>query len=143
MRKQAFIPATVVAVMLAASLSGCAAPAPQQESGAASPAAQESATAPAPVVSDNASPEEILNAISADFEATEKSIADNLASTKTAAGDSYDTYVANKGAIPTGSTARKRPPTSCLPERMIIRSATSALLRSRRKATKRLTWTNR
>lgn len=28
-----------------------------------------------------------------------KSIADNLASTKTAAGDSYDTYVANKGAI--------------------------------------------
>ena len=99
MRKQAFIPATVVAVMLAASLSGCAAPAPQQESGAASPAAQESATAPAPVVSDSASPEEILNAISADFEATEKSIADNLASTKTAAGDSYDTYVANKGAI--------------------------------------------
>ena len=79
-------------------LGGCAGGG--QQTGGASETSQEAPvanTVPAP--SKNATPEEILEAITADFEGTEQAIANNLTAAKTASGDSYESYVANKVAI--------------------------------------------
>lgn len=92
--------AVAVSLVLACGLmlAGCAGAGRQTSE--ASGASQENpvaSTAPAP--SKNATPEEILEAITADFEGTEQTIANNLTAAKTAAGDSYESYVANKAAI--------------------------------------------
>lgn len=88
--------AVSLALVCGLALGGCAA---DQQTGSTSTATQQTPIASAPAPSKNAAPEEILDAISADFEATEQAIADNLAATKNALGDTYETYLANKTAL--------------------------------------------
>lgn len=94
--KAAKTAAVSLALVCGLALGGCAA---DQQTGSTSTATQQTPIASAPAPSKNAAPEEILDAISADFEATEQAIADNLAATKNALGDTYETYLANKTAL--------------------------------------------
>ena len=88
--------AIALALTCGLALGGCAA---ASETNGAQTAAQQAPVASTPAPSKNATPEEILDAITADFEATEQAIADNLTAAKTAAGDTYESYTANKAAI--------------------------------------------
>ncbi len=90
---------TAISLALACGLAlfGCGTP--SQTSSTADEAQQQSPAESASAQNKNASPEEILDEITADFEATEKTIADSLAATKTAAGNTYESYKGNKDSV--------------------------------------------